>query len=405
MGIISEIFGYPLGWIMWLIYKVVNNYAWSIVIFTIITKVLLMPLSIKQQKSTAAMGALNPKIERLKKQYAKNPEKLQEEQMKLYNEEGVNPMTSCLPMLIQFPILYGIFDVVYRPIHYIFRINKDIITSAKDILVGLFESNPALAESLVGKQTNLTARPEIYIVKAVRENPELFSDAQFTELVDKVKGFSYDLFGIVDFGSIPTLKPETWNAAAFILILIPILSGVFQLIYTVYSQIHQKKINPSTATAPGMGGMNIMLYGMPIFSIWIAFKFPLGIGFYWTMSSLFSLVQQVILNKIYTPEYVEKLVEKDKIKNKNKKKSAIMQRYEAMVKEAQATQASQNGGSRPRTIASSLSEDEDSDSGEIKLSKSKQKEYERMLIREARRRQAEKYGDEFIDDEDDSNKK
>lgn len=391
MGVISQIIGYPLGWIMWLIYQVCHNYAFSIIIFTLITKIIMFPLSVKTQKSTAAMQALQPKLEKLKKQYGKNQEKYNEETMKLYTEEGINPMASCWPMFIQFPILYGIFDVVYRPITHILRINKDIIEAAKELLLN----------TSYGAEKYFQHRPEMYIVQAVNNDPELFADAKFSELVSKVRDFSEHstLFG-ADLGLTPTVHPEGgWTAAAIVLVIIPILSGVFQLIMSVYSQIRQKQINPEAASS--MAGMNLMLYIMPIFSVWIAFSYPAAIGFYWASSSFFSLVQQIVLNKVYTPEYVAKLIEKDKIKRKNSKKKGMMERYQQMLLDQQAAQ---NGG-RPRsnTVAASgvVSDDDDDGSSEIKMSKSKQKEYERMLIREARRRQAEKYGEEYDDSDDD----
>ena len=397
MGIISEIIGYPLGWLMWLIFQVVKNYTWSIVIFTLITKLILVPISVKQQKSTAAMAALNPKLEKLKKQYAKNQEKLQEEQMKLYNEEGVNPMASCLPLAVQMFILYGIFDVVYRPLHYLLRIDKSVIESAKAIVIDYY-----------GK--NAQGRPEIYIIKAIKESVvgsdgmPLIHGSQYVDLISKVNGFDYTMLHLIDFGEIPTIHPTTWNSAAIALVLIPILSGVFQLIFTFYSQAHQKKINPDMASNPSASSMNIVMYSMPLFSVWIAFKFPAGIGFYWMLSSVFSLVQQVILNKIYTPEYVEKLIEKDKKKNKNKKKSGLMARYEQMMKDAAQYQQNGTASNTSRSVTAapvSDESDDNSDVPEVKLSKSKQKEYERTLIREARKRMAEKYGDEYTDDDSD----
>ncbi|MBQ3162078.1 MAG: YidC/Oxa1 family membrane protein insertase [Oscillospiraceae bacterium] len=385
----SEIIGYPLGWVMWLMYQITDNYAWSIVIFTLIIKILLFPLSVKQQKSSAAMAAFQPKLEKLKKQYANNQQKLQEEQMKLYSEEGINPMASCLPLFIQLPILYGVFDVVYRPITHIIRASKDVIAQATEITKGILETAGATL-------TNFNQRPEIYIVKEVQKNPDAFASLNNPEFVEEVSNFNNKLFGIVDLGDIPTLKPEVWNAAAIILILIPIMSGVIQLIMTVYSQMRSKRLNPD---APSMAGMNIMLYGMPIFSVWIAFSFPAGIGFYWTMSSLFSFVQSIVLYNIYTPEYVAKLVEKDKEKRKKKNRPNMMERYQQMMEEqmGQQTGAPVNNSNKKISTAKS-SDDEGSD---VKLSRAKQKEYEKMIIREARRRQAEKYGEEFIDDDED----
>ncbi len=386
MGFISEAIGTVLGFIMWLMYLITHNYAISIILFTLITKILLFPLSVKQQKSSAAMTAFQPKLEKLKKQYANNPQKLQEEQMRLYSEEGINPMSSCLPLFIQFPILYGIFDVVYRPITHILRFGKDIINQAKEITQQILTANG-------GVPAYFEHRPEIYIVKEIQKNPDAFSGMNNPDFVDAVVNFNNKLFGIVDLGDIPTLHPEIWNAAAVILIMIPIMSGLIQIIMTIYSQIRMKKMNPD---APSMGGMNIMFYVMPLFSVWIAFKYPAGIGFYWTMSSFFSLIQSVILYKVYTPEYVASLVEKDKQK---RKKSSRPNMYQRMLDEMAAQQGQTGSANSSGKIAVSGVNKEENP--EIKISKAKQKEYERMLIREARRRQAEKYGDEFIDDDED----
>lgn len=389
----SEIIGVPLGYIMWLMYQITHNYAWSIILFTLVTKIILFPLSVKQQKSSAAMAAFQPKLEKLKKQYANNQQKLQEEQMKLYSEEGINPMASCLPLFIQFPILYGIFDVVYRPLTHILHAGKDAIAAATEITKNIFgDAVPVYFQH----------RPEIYIVKEVQKDPSAFSSMaeQFPDFVEKVTGFNNKLFGIVDLGDIPTLHPEAWNAAAVILLMIPIMSGIIQLAMTIYMQIRNKKMNPD---APNMGGMNVMLYVMPLFSIWIAFRYPAGIGFYWTMSSLFSFVQSIVLYHIYTPEYVASLVEKDKQKRKKKNRPNMMERYQQIMEEQMAAQ---NGGTSVKQKSGAVTakvsdDDEEGGSSEMKISRAKQKEYEKMIIREARRRQAEKYGEEFVDDDED----
>ena len=134
MGPIGELLGKPLGWIMYWIYEVVNNYGFSIIIFTLLTKIILLPISYKQQLGTVRMQALNPKLSKLRKQYANNQQKLAEEQQKLYAEEGVNPMGSCLPLIISMIILYGVLDVVYRPLSHILRISSGTLEKAKDII-------------------------------------------------------------------------------------------------------------------------------------------------------------------------------------------------------------------------------------------------------------------------------
>lgn len=381
---IAELIGYPLGGIMWLIYSLVHNYGVAILIFTVIIRLILFPLSVKQQKSTAAMAAFQPKLDKLKKQYANNPNKLQEEQMKLYTEEGINPMASCLPMFFQLIFLYGVFDVVYRPLTHIMRLNKEVIAALKEIVAPLFEGN-----------SYFQGRPEIYILQAVQENACDFSSID-PSVIESINSFNNKLFGIIDLGAIPKsiFTPDTvWNASAIGLMLIPILSGVIQLIMTIYSTAKQKKLNPEASAQ--MGGMNLMLYMMPLFSIWMAFSFPAGIGFYWICSSLVGVVQTVVLNKIYTPEYVAKLVEKDNAKKKNKKRSAFMEKYNELLREQMEQQ---NGGSSNRSVSTSRVRKDSDDDTEVKLSKSQMKEYERKIIAEARRRQAEKYGDEYSDD-------
>ena len=393
MGFISELIGYPLGFVMWAIYQVFKNYGVSILLFTIVTRLVLFPLSVKQQKSSAAMAAFSPKLEKLKKQYANNPQKLQEEQMKLYAEEDINPMASCLPMIPQLLFLYGIFDVVYRPLTHILHITKAEVAALKEIAAPLFEGN-----------RYFESRPEIYILQAVQDNEALFTSSGIsTEILDKIAAFDNKLFGLIDLGAVPnSLFAEgantVWNAASIGLFLIPIISGVIQLIMTIYTTSKQKKLNPEASAQ--MGSMNLMHYIMPLFSVWIAFSYPAGIGYYWICSSLVGFIQSIVLNKIYTPEYVAKLVEKDKMKKKNKKKSGFMQKYNELLQEELKKQNGSSSNNNSKIAASGVLKDEETGE-DIKLSKSQLREYERKIIAEARRKQAEKYGDEYIDDDKD----
>ncbi len=107
-----------LGSILHYIQEVVGNYGLSIVIFTIIIKMILLPLTIKQTKSTHAMSEISPKVKEIQKKYKNNPEKQNQEITKLYKEAKINPLAGCLPMLIQMPILVGLFWVLKNPIKY-----------------------------------------------------------------------------------------------------------------------------------------------------------------------------------------------------------------------------------------------------------------------------------------------
>ena len=127
MNYISTLIGVPLGYLMRLIYSLCNNYAVAIIIFTLFTKILLFPVSYKTQKDAARRNLLNPKIQKLKKSFANNQERFQEEQQKLFQEEGINTFSSCLPMFIQMFILFGVIEVIYKPITHILNISKYVI--------------------------------------------------------------------------------------------------------------------------------------------------------------------------------------------------------------------------------------------------------------------------------------
>jgi YidC/Oxa1 family membrane protein insertase len=105
-----------IGWVLAWIYDIVGNYGLSIIVLTVVIKVILLPLGVKQIKSMQAMQAIQPKVKELQKKYKGNKQKQQEETMKLYREAGVNPLGGCLPLLLQFPILISMYAVIRAPI-------------------------------------------------------------------------------------------------------------------------------------------------------------------------------------------------------------------------------------------------------------------------------------------------
>ena len=115
----------PLGYILGFIYEFVNSYGWALILFTLAVKLLLLPLSLKQQRSTTKMQLVQPKLMELQKKYENDKNKLSEETMKLYKEYNISPMGGCLPMLIQLPILFGLYRVIYQPVTYMLHYSAD----------------------------------------------------------------------------------------------------------------------------------------------------------------------------------------------------------------------------------------------------------------------------------------
>lgn len=384
MNFLYDFIGVPFGYLMSLIYKIVPNYAIAIIIFTLVTKLLLFPVNYKTQKNAARMQLLQPKLEKIRKAYESNPQRLQEEQQKLYQQEGINPMGSCLPMFIQMFLLFGVIDVVYKPITHILHITKSVRVAAIEKASELAEKFGDINNGKAISSGNL--RSELLTAEALEKYPAEFTD--FAEnFYHKVSDFSdtFSVFG-ANLGQTPQFHPETWNKESIILFCIPFLAGLAQLIFSVYSQIHQKKINPQANVAGG-GCMTAMTLLMPVWSIWIAFEVPAGVGFYWIFSSLFSFFITFALNCYFTKERIAAINEKEKEKariyaEKHPDKKTFMQRMmeqQANLDQQPIQRVNENGE---------------------KISRSEQNKKDRDRIKEARKRMAEKYGDEYDDNND-----
>ncbi|MBR2284518.1 MAG: YidC/Oxa1 family membrane protein insertase [Ruminococcus sp.] len=375
MNSLYDIIGIPFGYLMKLIYNICGNYAVSIIIFTIVTKLIFLPVNYNMQKNSARQRLLNPKLEKLKKSYGSNPQRLQEEQQKLYQQEGINPMGSCLPMFVQMFLLFGVLDVVYKPITHILHISKGVREAAVNIASDLIGGKGVSISNL---------RCELITMEQLDNNPSAFKDLaeNFMTVVSDFNN-KFTVFG-ANLGKTPELHPETWTREAVILFLIPIISGVVQLVSSIYSQWYQKKTNP---TIQGGGCMTGMMIFMPLWSVWLAFTFPAGIGFYWIWSSLISFIITLALNHYFTDERVKAINEKEKEKarvyaEKHPGKKSFMQKMMDAANEQQAAAGGTAQGGEKN-----------------KLSRSEQNRQNSDKIREARRRMAEKYGDSFDDDD------
>lgn len=341
------ILGYPLGLIMRLLYNILNSYGWSLIIFTLLVKLVMVPLSIKQQKSSAKMAAIQPQMQEIQKMYAKNQQKMNEELQKLYQSENYNPAGGCLPMLITFLVLFGLIDVIYKPMTHILGMSSDLIAQAQGIMEGL-----GVAFSHYSPQTS--------IITSVQANPEAYS-ALGQDFINAVQSFDLNFLGI-NLGETPSL-------ALNIMVLIPILSGVTAFLSSWIAM----KNSPTPMEGPGAGTMKTMMLISPLMSLYIAFQVPAGVGIYWIISNLLMLLQSVVLNKFYNP-----------------KEMAAKARQEAEERREKERQE--------RIEAKKKARDGDA---EAKAKAKSQKEINRQKLAQARKQDAEKYGDVYTEVTDD----
>ena len=363
-----------LGWIMYLIYQIIPSYGISIILFTIVVKLLTLPNTYKMQVNQARQGLLAPKLEKLRKSFANNPQRMQEEQNKLFQEEGINQTAGCLGSILTMVLLLGVYQVVMRPLTYVLRLVPDQITEAKGLLTQWLET-----QNITEKYIN--GRPELIILKYAKTNPEIFSS--MSGFTDKLSSFNNNFLGF-DLAGVPSLHPENgWSFTAVMLVLLPVIATIAQFVLTIITQRHSRKINP--AAAQQMGAMNMMLYASPLMTLWIGMSVPAGMSFYWVVNSIITLLTQLLLYKYLSGERLAVINEREKQKQ-IAKGPTWMQR---MMEQSQQMQAEQNGFNNGTGIGN-RTRYTDGDDG---MSRKERAEYEKTLIEAARKRAALKYGD------------
>ena len=228
-------------------------------------KLLLMPLLVKQQKSMLATQKLKPQLDKIQKKYANDKQRLNEETMKLYQENNVNPAGGCLPLLIQFPIIIGLYQVINRPLLYIMNLSLEVIAKITELL-----------------GFSWTGTSEIAIAKAMESNLDLLAEKlgqDFSSLIINFDFLGLDLSMTPSFSRLDAL----W--------VIPALSALFAYLSGVVST----RLSGNPQANEQMKSMNVI---MPLMSAYFCFIMPSGVGVYWIMSSLLQIVQQVVITKI-----------------------------------------------------------------------------------------------------------
>ena len=283
----------PFAWLVRLFYNLTGSYGVALILFTLVIKLILLPFQIKSKKSMLRMNRLSGQMKDIQKRYANNQMKMNEEMQKLYAEEGVNPMSGCLWSFLPLPILMALYSIIRQPITHFMMLSKDVlqtvVQSAADAGVNLTNivmmdkatGAPALKDGLY----QMAAYGQINLVKAVQEMGLSTPDGWFN--------VNYKFLGL-DLTATPWeyVKSFTFTWAVIGVILIPILAGLSQFVFSKLTM----KTQPQ-ADAAGGASMKSMMYMMPLFSVYIAFIMPAALGVYWIAQSVFSLIQEAILNK------------------------------------------------------------------------------------------------------------
>lgn len=338
--VILQFFGKILLWI----YNLCGNYALALILFTLLTKLVLFPLSYKGKRSMMQMNALNEEQQRLQKQYGKNQERYSQELSKLYEDQGVNPMGGCLTTLLPLPILMGLYSVIRQPMRFMLCLTEEQIATAVEA---------AATHGVTFSDATAASYQEITLMSAMNHDPELYNTVA-TALGDgasQLQTINFDLFGL-DLGAIPTWQFWTWESfdwAHIGLFLIPILVTVLNYFYTQFSmktnqiktqEPEEEKKKKKNQPDPAANTNKTMMLVMPLMYLWFGFIMPAGMCIYMAASTVFSALQDLVFSKFLNKKFAAEAAErKAKIaaarEQEKAKKAEIAARRAAMEEELQ----------------------------------------------------------------------
>ncbi len=295
----------PFAWILRLFYNLTGSYGWALILFTLVVKIVLLPFQLKSKKSMMRMNRFQPKMKEIQTKYANNPAKMNEELQLLYAEEGVNPMSGCLWSFLPFPIIIALYSIIRQPLGRFMLLGSDTIESIR-----------TFAQSLgyVAEQTGGRASfyEQIHLAQFMSQNFDKFSGK-----FEGIFPLSYDFLGLdltrIPQDAIQSIPTEGW--AAIGLVLIPVISAALS-----FFQSKASMAGTSNAAANDAAGRSsrMMLWMMPLMSLWIGFTLPAALGVYWIANSFFMMIQDMILNKYFTKEMDREETEREKQKREER---------------------------------------------------------------------------------------
>lgn len=285
-----DIINVPFGYVLRFCNRIgQNQYILALLLFAIIIEIVLLPFGIKQQKNSIKQARLRPKEMAIRKKYKGRNDRPTQQKMtmeiqELYQKEGYNPMGGCLPLLIQFPIIIALYNIVMSPLQYICGLSKDAISQ----IIEIVKKTPEFAER------TFTATRNVDLIKPMKEilakNPNAFNGVDgFSDKIGSASELpNLTLFGgAIDLGAIPSFQNFNW------LLLIPLLTF---LVYFASMKLNRKLMYQPMEADKAMGcSNNVMDVVMPLFSVYICFIVPAAIGVYWIFKSILGVLKQLIL--------------------------------------------------------------------------------------------------------------
>lgn len=335
------------------------NLGLCIIILTLVVKLCMVPLTIKQQKFQKMNSIMQPEIAKINKKYKNKKDqesvaKQNQELQDLYAKYGVSPTGSCIQLLIQMPILLGLYRVVYNIPAYVGEIKNQYMHIVNSIIsINGFEDKIAKLSKGISVQLDKVPTSNQMVDLLYKFKPDTWNELKdafsaYPDVISKINTYYPKLQGMNDFIFGINIA-ETPGFRFSIYLIIPLLSAILTIIQT--KTLNSRNMQSDDDNNPAMGMMKSMNMVMPVMTFVTCMMFPAGLGIYWTTSTLFQIIQQVIINFFMDRMDVDKFIEKNMEKAKKKKKSFMQRMMEAQLEQQEELQKS-NGQIRNNTITS-----------------------------------------------------
>ncbi len=319
----------PFGSVLNFIYSLVNNYGLAIIIFCIVCKLLLFPLTLKSKKSMFANARIQPKMQELQKKYKNDKDRYSMELQKLYKEEKVSPLAGCLPLLITMPILFGLYYVVTQPLYFLMKYSEETIRVIAGNIVTVLGNhgvNPDSFARITAYVENASAKSNTLQIELANYMSQYGDELQAMTPDVAISKFNFDFLGM-NLSKTPSYEFWTPNFlwGLFILVLVSVATAF--LVGWLGQKLNPMQTgspdDPTAKSAASTGKM--MIYIMPLMTAFIGFSIPAAVSVYWITNNLLTIGLDVLANKIAgrkEEEIRQKKLEDEARRKRNKKKAA-----------------------------------------------------------------------------------
>ena len=279
----------PFAALLRLMYSISGSYGLSIILFSLIVTLIMVPFQMKSKRSMVRMGKLTDKQTELQKQYAKNQQKYQEELAKLYQEEGVNPMGGCLWSFLPMFVIVPLYAIIRQPITSFMNLSQEVCDALREAAIAIGYD----VDGISGGIRN--AYEQVYLSDFITRNWDKYDWRGIEGAGDKLLQMNFDFFKI-NLGRQPSeaLSNFSFDWPLIGLLLIPVLAAAFSYLQTI---IFNKSNGQSQAQQGSMKILNLM---MPLMSLWVCFSMPAALGVYWIANSVWGMIRESTLGRYYT---------------------------------------------------------------------------------------------------------